>query len=319
MGEVLTGVHATWEFGTDAVHIRYERGVRTPRLLQVLGERRLPYEAVASVETGRGRRGTVVLRARPRPGTDPLTDAADGQLRDSADPYRLVLPADREGLAEHCARLVREAASGSGRGRNGGFLLPAPPVPLQFGGRDGRASFDGREVFFHWSLTGASAAKWKAGDQTFPVERLAGVEWRPPRGTGGHLRLLLREGGQPADPAEDPAAVVLGLVHGAVHDSLPFAAAVLAASRAAGGAAPAPSAYSAYSAHAAHAALSSHPAASAARAGGPGLPAAAGSARYRSDAADIADRIRHLGELRGAGLLTDEEFTTKKAQLLAEL
>ncbi|MGW5236216.1 SHOCT domain-containing protein, partial [Streptomyces nodosus] len=32
-----------------------------------------------------------------------------------------------------------------------------------------------------------------------------------------------------------------------------------------------------------------------------------------------ANRIRHLGELHKAGLVTDEEFSAKKAQLLAEL
>ncbi|MGW2855260.1 SHOCT domain-containing protein, partial [Streptomyces sp. NPDC001215] len=39
----------------------------------------------------------------------------------------------------------------------------------------------------------------------------------------------------------------------------------------------------------------------------------------RRDPADIAERIRHLGELHEAGLVTDEEFSTKKAELLAEL
>ncbi|MGO4418490.1 SHOCT domain-containing protein, partial [Streptomyces sp. MCAF7] len=39
----------------------------------------------------------------------------------------------------------------------------------------------------------------------------------------------------------------------------------------------------------------------------------------RRDPADIADRIRHLGELHTAGLLTDDEFSSKKAELLAEL
>ncbi|MEU1302397.1 SHOCT domain-containing protein, partial [Streptomyces shenzhenensis] len=37
------------------------------------------------------------------------------------------------------------------------------------------------------------------------------------------------------------------------------------------------------------------------------------------DPADIAERIRHLGELHRAGLVTDEEFAVKKAELLAEL
>ena len=36
----------------------------------------------------------------------------------------------------------------------------------------------------------------------------------------------------------------------------------------------------------------------------------------RRDAADLADQIRKLHELRVAGLLTDEEFERQKAKLL---
>ncbi|MFI0086098.1 SHOCT domain-containing protein, partial [Streptomyces bobili] len=39
----------------------------------------------------------------------------------------------------------------------------------------------------------------------------------------------------------------------------------------------------------------------------------------RRDPADVAERIRHLGDLHSAGLVTDEEFSAKKAELLAEL
>ncbi|MFD5493618.1 SHOCT domain-containing protein, partial [Streptomyces sp. NPDC127091] len=49
--------------------------------------------------------------------------------------------------------------------------------------------------------------------------------------------------------------------------------------------------------------------------GGPGGRGRGG----RPPPADIADRIRHLGELHQAGLVTDEEFSSKKAELLAEL
>ncbi|NEA45220.1 SHOCT domain-containing protein, partial [Streptomyces sp. SID10815] len=42
-------------------------------------------------------------------------------------------------------------------------------------------------------------------------------------------------------------------------------------------------------------------------------------AAARRDPADIAERIRHLGELHRAGLVTDDEFSVKKAELLAEL
>ncbi|MEI5131451.1 DUF4429 domain-containing protein [Streptomyces libani] len=68
MGDVLAGFHAVWEFDTDSVLIRFERGIRRPKLFQALGERRIPYEALSSVEVTEGRRGTVVLHAVPRHG-----------------------------------------------------------------------------------------------------------------------------------------------------------------------------------------------------------------------------------------------------------
>ncbi|MEE1766456.1 DUF4429 domain-containing protein [Streptomyces sp. SP18BB07] len=285
MGDVLAGFHAAWEFESDSVLIRFERGIRTPKLFAALGERRIPLEAIADVTLTPGKRGTVVLRAVPRPGADPLMEAAADQLKEGSDPYRLVLPAERETLAEYYADGLRARLTGTGPAER--FLVDAPEVPLQFKAYDGKASFDGSSVSFRWSWTGASSAKWKAGDQSFPVSALGGVEWRSPEVFEGYLRLLRRDasGERPAQPDHDPAAVVFGLGYGPVHESLPFAAAVLAAVRSAGGAAAA-------------------------------APADAGG---RRDPADIADRIRHLGELHEAGLVTDEEFSVKKAELLAEL
>ncbi len=287
MGDVLAGLHAAWEFESDSVLIRFERGIRTPKLFQTLGERRIPIEAIAAVTLTPGKRGTVVLRAEPRPGADPLMEAAAGQLKEACDPYRLVLPGDRETLAEYYAdelraQLVPDDAAVAER-----YLVDPPEAPLQFKAYDGKASFDGKSVSFRWFWTGASSAKWKAGDQSFAISELSGVEWRSPEVFEGHLRLLHREPSyaQPAQADQDPAAVVFGLGYGPVHESLPFAASVLAAVRAAGP---------------------------------PAKSDGAPSARHR-DPADIADRIRHLGELHQAGLVTDEEFTSKKAELLAEL
>ncbi|POX53753.1 hypothetical protein C3489_14965 [Streptomyces sp. Ru71] len=281
MGDVLAGFHAAWEFESDSVLIRYERGIRTPRLFQVLGERRVPLTALESVTLTPGKRGTVVLRAVPRPGADPLLEAADGQLKEGCDPYRLVLPAERETLAEYYGDELRARLTESGPAER--FLVRAPRVPLSFKAYDAKASFDGSTVRFRWSWTGASSAKWKAGDQSFAVADLSGVEWRSPEVFEGHLRLIRREGegASPPHPDQDPAAVVFGLGYGPVHESLPFAAAVLAAVR------------------------DCRPAVS--------VPAA------RRDPADIAERIRHLGELHQAGLVTDEEFSVKKAELLSEL
>ncbi|UUU34241.1 DUF4429 domain-containing protein [Streptomyces sp. CA-210063] len=286
MGDVLAGFHAAWEFESDSVLIRFERGIRTPKLFAALGERRIPLEAIAGVTLAPGKRGTVVLRAVPRPGADPLMEAAADQLKESSDPYRLVLPAERETLAEYYADELRARLTVSGPAER--FLVAPPEVPLQFKAYDGKASFDGRSVSFRWFWTGASSAKWKAGDQTFPVSALSGVEWRSPEVFEGYLRLLRRDGSgeqAPPQPDHDPAAVVFGLGYGPVHESLPFAAAVLAAVRSAG----------------------------------PVGAGALGGAGPRRDPADIADRIRHLGELHEAGLVTDEEFSAKKAELLAEL
>ncbi|WKK22130.1 DUF4429 domain-containing protein [Streptomyces olivoreticuli] len=286
MGDVLAGFHAAWEFDTDSVLIRFERGIRTPKLLQALGERRVPYEALAAVEQVPGKRGTVVLRAVPRPGADPLMDAAAGQLKEGCDPYRLVLPAERDALAGYYADEIRSALGPCAADPAERHLVAAPAPPLSFKAYDGKASFDGAAVAFRWFWTGASSAKWKAGDQRFPVDELSGVEWRSPDAAGGCLRLVRR--GQapdeyPGEADQDPAAVVFGMGYGLVHESLPFAAAVLEAVR------------------------STTPVAALR------LPSA------RPDPGGIADRIRHLGALHDAGLLTDDEFSSKKAQLLAEL
>ncbi|MGR3938152.1 DUF4429 domain-containing protein [Streptomyces sp. BRA346] len=351
MGDVLAGFQTVWEFDTDSVLIRFERGIRTPKLLQALGERHIPYEALSAVELAPGKRGTVVLRAVPRPGADPLMDVADGQLREGYDPYRLVLPAERAPLAEYYAEEIRGALGPDTDTAAESHLVAAPAPPLSFKAYDGKASFDGKAVSFRWFWTGASSTKWKAGDQRFRIDELAGVEWRSPenkssggaaakaagpapaddpeaqggdskgaagkaqagkstgsKGSGaknsgskgstsksgyGHLRLVPRgaEDHPAGRPDHDPAAVVFGMGYGLVHESLPFAAAVLEAVRAS---APAPIAE--------------------------GSPAPTRTpAPARRDPADIADRIRHLGELHTAGLLTDEEFSAKKAELLAEL
>lgn len=291
MGDVLAGFHAAWEFESDSVLIRFERGIRTPKLFQALGERRIPLDAIAAVTLTPGKRGTVVLRAEPRPGADPLMEAAAGQLKEASDPYRLVLPAERETLAEYYADELRAMLATNDPGPTERYLVRPPETPLQFKAYDGKASFDGKSVHFRWFWTGASSAKWKAGDQSFAVSDLCGVEWRSPEVFEGHLRLLRRDGvPQPPQADQDPAAVVFGLGYGPVHESLPFAASVLAAVRTGGPSAP----------------LSESP----------GGGTAAGA---RRDPADIADRIRHLGELHEAGLVTDEEFSMKKAELLAEL
>lgn len=281
MGDVLAGNHAVWEFDSDSVLIRFARGIRTPRtprLLHALGSRRIPLEAVSGVTVTAGKRDTVVLRSVPRPGADPLMEAAAGQLKESRDPYRLVLPGERAPHAEAFADALRSRLGPEASEPAARFLVDVPRPPLQIKAYDARVTFDGSAVTFHWSRTGATSTKWKAGDQRYPLAALTGVEWSSPDGPGGHLRLLPREprpGAADPRPSHDLASAVFGVGYGAVHESLPFAAAVLAALR------------------------------------GP-VPVAAVPRPLLSD-----DRLQHLSELHSAGLLTDAEYVTLRDRFTA--
>nr|WSX52022.1 DUF4429 domain-containing protein [Streptomyces sp. NBC_00974] len=234
MGDVLAGNHAVWEFDrtTDSMLIRFARGMRTPRLWHALGTRRIPLEALSGVSLTVGRRDTVVLRALARPGADPLMEAAAGQLKEAYDPYRLVLPGDRAARAAAFTDALRERLGRSPAEPAERFLVTqAPRPPLTLKAYDARLVFDGSAVTFRWSRTGATSAKWKAGDQRYPLAALTGVEWHSPDRPGAHLRLLARGHAGDPRPDHDLASAVFGVGYGAVHESLPFAAALLAALR----------------------------------------------------------------------------------------
>ncbi|MFC6985379.1 DUF4429 domain-containing protein [Streptomyces cirratus] len=273
MGDVLAGNHAVWEFDSDSVIIRFARGLRTPRLWHALRERRIPLEALSEVTLTGGKRDTVVLRAVPRAGADPLMEAAAGQLKESCDPYRLVLPAESAARATALTEDVRGRLGPATAAER--FLVRVPEVTAHLKAYDARVGFDGTAVTFHWSRTGASSAKWKAGDQRYPLAAVTGVAWRSPEGPEGHLRLRLRDAaGGDAPPDHDLAAAVFGVGYGAVHESLPFAAAVLAAVR------------------------------------GRRLPVATASPKGAG-----GDRLHHLRELHSAGLLTDAEYSALRDRL----
>ncbi|MEV4169567.1 DUF4429 domain-containing protein [Nonomuraea sp. NPDC049709] len=287
MEDVLAGRDCAWLFGAESLTIAPERG-KAPKLISELGERVIPYAAIAEVTLARGRRGTVVLRVLPRRGADPVMTVAAGQLKETDDPYRLVLPAGKETLADYYADELRSAVTEHGPATR--FLVAAPPVPRAFKGWDGAATFDGEAVTFTWFWSGASSAKYAAGDQRYSVADLEGVEWHRPEGASGSLRLKVRGRRMPSDANKDPASVIFGLGWGATHKSLPFAAAVLAAVRT--GAAAGPAGEAPFT---------------------PRTPLPAGRG------AEVAELIAKLGELRDAGLLTEEEFQAKKAELLSRM
>lgn len=292
LGLELVGAGATWVFENDRIDINYSSGLGHPRLLRKLKHRSIPYQAISRA-TATGGDGNPQLVLHLRPGADPLTEVAAGQLDDDAEPHQLELEPDQQDLANYYADHVNDHCSlnpdaGSPAPR---FLVEVDQAPRRLKGFDGEATFDGSAVEFHWHED-ASTAKHRSSRRRFPLTEIAGVRWVRPGLASGHLQLVLH--GETADvsPSDNDHALLFGLGYGSTATSLPFAAAVLAAAQAAG---------------------------SATSAGRPALPAAAPHQPDAMSRSEILATIRELGELHQAGIVSQQEFEQKKRELLDRL
>lgn len=177
------------------------------------------------------------------------------------------------------------------------FLLPGPALPVSGGGGDGTASFDGETVRLTWNWK-AEEAKTAGGPVSLPLSRIAGVRWLPSIGMeNGSLRFEPVEGPVPAPPKYDTYSLDLWGLSKKEYTAVLVAAAVLARLPQA------------------------RTAAVEAPAGPPALtktPASA-SAPAADDHDVLLRRLRELGELHRAGVLTDEEFSTAKQAILSRM
>ncbi|OIJ65693.1 DUF4429 domain-containing protein [Streptomyces mangrovisoli] len=294
MAEILQRDGA-WVLHGDALRLTPGRHRSVSPFRRTLGELDVPLRALAGVSFEQGRRAGR-LRLRLRDGADPLLHATGGRLGAGDDPYRLLVDADRYGVAGYVAEEVRGALRLDAPPAEpvAAWLLPGPAVPVSASAGDGTASFDGERVRLEWNRR-TEDAKAAAGARTLPVADIAAVEWRPATGpANGFLRFTVRGAPCGAPPRYDPHAVELWGFRGD-----PLTALVAAAVRA----------------------RLPHPRA----AGGPGAaPASKVPAQAaRPPAGDGHDallrRLRELGELRRAGVLTDAEFTLAKRAVLRRL
>ncbi|MFD4987515.1 DUF4429 domain-containing protein [Streptomyces sp. NPDC058374] len=297
----ITQRDGSWSY--DDGRIRIVPGAKAHPVRQVLGEVVVPLAAVAGVTFERDRKGGR-LRLRLRDGACPVVRAADGRLPEGADPYRLVVEAGREDLAEYFVAEVRQALllEQLPEGPVDRFLLPGPALPVSGGGGDGTAAFDGREVRLTWNWKGKEA-KTSGGPTTLPLAGLTGVSWVPAQGLeNGYLRFLTRSGGGKAVAAEhDPHALDLWGLSKKEHTAVLVAAAVLVALEARG-------------------APQEEPARLAKGEAPEELPAAPAAPAAPADDPDaLLRRLRELGELHRDGVLTDEEFSLAKQAVLRRL
>ncbi|MCX5343436.1 DUF4429 domain-containing protein [Streptomyces atratus] len=299
----------TWAFNGETVRIVPGRGKGIHPLRQELGECVVPLRALAGIAFEPDRKGGR-LRLRLRDGACPVLRAADGRLKDAADPYQLTVEKDRSGAAEYFADEVRSALliEQVPAGPVDGFLLPGPAVPVAGGGGDGTASFDGEVIRLTWNWK-AKEVKSSGGPVAFPVSEVTGVHWLPAIGLeNGHLRFVRGRGGDmgtgPAPAAEfDPYSLDLWGLSKKEYTAVLVAAAVLVRLPGTGGA------------QTVTAAEDARPA----QIPAPAAPAAPVPAPPADDHDVLLRRLRELGELHRAGILTDDEFTAAKQAVLKRL
>ncbi|MFF3750136.1 DUF4429 domain-containing protein [Streptomyces sp. NPDC002018] len=299
----------TWIFDGETVRIvpGKDRGVGLLR--GTLGEITVPLGALAGISLEAGRKSGR-LRLRLRDGADPLLQLTAGRLEDGSDPYRLTVENDRSGVAEYLVDEVRNALllDGVESGPVDRFLLRGPAVPITVSAGDGTVFFDGERIRLEWNWK-TEESKSSGGARSLELGDLESVEWRSAAGLeNGFLRFRVARSPASVPAKYDPHAVelwgfkkdpLMALAGAAVVARLPHPYAAASSASAPAGPAPGP-------------ALATTPLSAPA-------PADAAGPAGGDDPDALLRRLRELGELHQAGILTAEEFATAKQAVLKRL
>lgn len=293
--EELRGHHGIWRLDEERVDVLFGTGRKVPSLYRALGHCSVPLAAVSAVDFDRGdRKRGWRLKLRLGEGMDPYSRmGAPG--REALTPLLLTGPHEQELLAEYfadqiaaSARLTRETEGTPDPGEVARGLVASLPLQARTG--EGSAAFDGSRVRLQWDGWFASTVKSQEKAREYQLSEIEEATWHPQADiTEGYLRIVLR--GVTIPEATELSNDFFTLAaHGAKgsEETLLLAATVNAHLQKAG-----------------KAEKTAEPAA---------LPEAT------SDTGEaIFAKIRELGRLHEEGLLTEEEFSTKKAELLARL
>ncbi|HZX38013.1 MAG TPA: DUF4429 domain-containing protein [Streptomyces sp.] len=287
----------TWTFDGDTVRIVPGSDKSVSLLRKTLGEIAVPLGALAGISFEPGKKSGR-LRLRLRNGADPLLQITGGKLEDSSDPYRLTVDSDRTGVAEYFVDEVRNALllEQVETGPVDRYLLPGPALPITVGAGDGTATFDGERIRLEWNWK-TEESKSSGGARTLAVQDVESVEWLPSAGLeNGYLRFAVAKAPTKAPPKYDPHAVELW---GFRKDPLMALVGAAVVARLRHPYAPSPVAGPARPSQA--------------------EPADAVPANDGGDHDALLRRLRELGELHQAGILTAEEFTTAKQAVLKRM
>lgn len=285
--EEVNGHHAIWRFDEKTVRIGFGAGRKVPQLYKSLGRCEVPLAAVREVDFDPGdRKRGWRLRMRMVEGADPYSPL--DTTGKASTPLLLTGPHDRELVTEYFAERLTESARYARQtletpldpGEVARGLVPRPP--LQVRTAEGSASFDGERVRLQWDGWMASTAKEREQSREYRLSEMESIEWVPQVDFDeGFLRVVLR--GVSLSEGTSRENDFFSLVsHGlkGSDETLLMAATV-----------------------------NSHI--------GSAWEPAELEATTSADGDDaIFAKIRELGRLHAEGLLTEDEFNTKKVQLL---
>jgi hypothetical protein len=295
----------TWTFDGDTVRIVPGSDKSVSALRRALGEVAVPLRALAGISFEPGKKAGR-LRLRLRDGADPLLQITAGRLEDAWDPYRLSVEPGRTGVAEYFVDEVRRALllDQVGSGPLDAYAMPGPPLPITVGAGDGTVAFDGERIRLEWNWK-TEESKQSGGPRTLALDDVRAVEWLPAAGLeNGYLRFRVTPEPVRTPPKHDPHAVELW---GFRKDPLMALVAAAVVARM-------PHPYAADAARTAPAlTAAAHETAGAPEPGGSGGSGAA------DDHDVLLRRLRELGELHQAGILTEDEFSTAKQAVLRRM
>ncbi|MFL1377817.1 MULTISPECIES: DUF4429 domain-containing protein [unclassified Nocardiopsis] len=288
--EELRGHHALWRIDDETVRIRFDSGRKVPTLFKALAGCEVPLAAVREVDFHQGdRRHGWRLRLDLVPGVDPYV-VLGVSARNALTPLVLTGPHDTELVAEYVADKIRDLARYARDTLTGELdrtevaraLVARPPVQARTA--EGSASFDGEKVRLQWDGWLASSAKEKEKSREYRLTEIDSVHWHPQVDvTEGYMRIVLRGVTLPEATSLENDFFTLAS-HGSKGAEETF---LMAAT------------LNAYIGRA------------------PAAPALEGG--EAGGAEEVFAKIRELGRLHAEGLLTDQEFADKKAELLDRL
>ena len=229
----LRGDQAVWVFDSETVRIRFEtKGWFKSPLFKLLGALELPVGAVREVDfrPGAGRKNGWILNLRLHDRMDPYA-AVGAMLDDKYQPFRLTGPAKSELIAEYLADQLRFAAEQATVPGPRAVLELVPSPPLHVLTSEGTARFDTDGLSLVWSGGHAGGYKKKKQRREFDLAEITGMEWAPVDDWGwGFVRVLSGrwEPSLAAKPKNDLNVLRAGEEGNEIHQAFLLAATVTA-------------------------------------------------------------------------------------------